>query len=117
MAEGCINARIIYDEIKERGYTGKDAILRDFMKPLRPQNRAKATEWYEALPGQQAQVDWGHFRVAYGGKQKRVYAFVMVLGYSRMMYVEFTEDEKLEPLMGCHVRAMQLRWCSSKLSI
>nr|WP_275051288.1 IS21 family transposase [Brevibacillus agri] len=107
MAEGCINARIIYDEIKERGYTGKDTILRDFMKPLRPQFRAKATERYETLPGQQAQVDWGHFRVAYGGKQKRVYAFVMVLGYSRMMYVEFTEDEKLETLMGCHVRAMQ----------
>ncbi|MGN7472440.1 IS21 family transposase [Brevibacillus sp. SAFN-007a] len=41
------------------------------------------------------------------GKQKRLYAFVMVLGYSRMMYVEFTEDEKLETLIGCHLRAWQ----------
>ncbi|WP_341464303.1 DDE-type integrase/transposase/recombinase [Brevibacillus borstelensis] len=31
----------------------------------------------------------------------------MVLGYSRMMYVEFTEDEKLETLIGCHLRAWQ----------
>lgn len=31
----------------------------------------------------------------------------MMLCYPRMMYVEFPEDEKLETLMGCHVRAME----------
>lgn len=107
MAEGCQNARIIFEEIKARGYTGKDTILRDFMKPLRPHFRSKATVRYETKPGQQAQVDWGHFRANVNGKQKRLYAFVMVLGYSRMMYVEFTEDEKLETLIGCHLRAWQ----------
>jgi transposase len=30
----------------------------------------------------------------------------MVLGYSRMLYVEYTEDEKVETLIGCHERAM-----------
>lgn len=35
------------------------------------------------------------------------YAFVMVPGYLRMMYGESTEDEKLEPLIGCHLRAWQ----------
>lgn len=31
----------------------------------------------------------------------------MVLGYSRKMYMEYTEDEKWDTLMGCHVRAVQ----------
>ncbi|MFC4304715.1 IS21 family transposase [Cohnella boryungensis] len=65
----------------------------------------KATERFETPPGEQAQVDWGHFRVDHDGRMKRLYAFVMVLGYSRAMYLEFTEDERLDTLMGCHTRA------------
>ena len=107
MEEGCLNAMVLYDEIKAMGYTGKTTILRNFMQPLRPTVVAKATERFETPPGKQAQVDWGHFSVDWNGKKKRLFAFVMVLGYSRTMYVEFTEDEKLQTLMGCHLRAMQ----------
>lgn len=82
-------------------------MLRYFMSPLRPTVISQATERYETPPGQQAQVDWGLFKVKWNGTYKRLYAFVMVLGYSRMMYVEFTENERLETLMGCHLRAMQ----------
>ncbi|MCI3920429.1 IS21 family transposase [Paenibacillus sp. TRM 82003] len=107
MDEGCLNATVLYDEIKAMGYTGKTTMLRLFMQPIRPTVTSKATERFETPPGQQAQVDWGHFSVDWEGRQKRLYAFVKVLGYSRAMYVEFTEDEKLETLMGCHLRAMQ----------
>ncbi|WP_156922472.1 IS21 family transposase [Cohnella thermotolerans] len=107
MSEGCLNARVILDEIKERGYTGSITILRLFMQPLRPSVQSKATERFETQPGQQAQVDWGHFRVEQDGGFKRLFAFVMVLGYSRAMYLEFTEDERLETLMGCHTRAFE----------
>jgi transposase len=75
------------------------------MRPHRPTVLAKASPRFETSPGEQAQVDWGSFTVDWNGRQKRLYAFVMVLGYSRMMYVEFTENERLETLMGCHVRA------------
>jgi transposase len=105
MAEGCLNAMVILDEIREKGYTGSSTILRLFMQPLRPAMQSKATERFETKPGQQAQVDWGHFKVRLEEGFKRLYAFVMVLGYSRTMYVEFTEDERLETLMGCHTRA------------
>jgi transposase len=107
MEEGCLNAVVIFDEIKAKGYAGKSTMLRYFMSPLRPMVISKATERYETPPGKQAQVDWGHFRVNWNGTLKRIYAFVMVLGYSRMMYVEFTENERLESLIGCHLRAMQ----------
>ncbi|MFC4766976.1 IS21 family transposase [Effusibacillus consociatus] len=107
MEEGCLNARVILEEIKAKGYTGGITTLRLFMKPLRPTVIDKATVRFETNPGYQAQVDWGRFTVDWHGKEKRIYAFVMVLGYSRMMYLEFTEDEKLDTLIGCHVRAFE----------
>ncbi|WP_052516629.1 IS21 family transposase [Paenibacillus popilliae] len=107
MAEGCLNARVILDEIREKGYTGSSTILRIFMQPLRPSIQSKATERFETAPGEQAQMDWGHFKVDDDGKLKRLYAFVMVLGFSRVMDVEFTEDERLDTLMGCHTRAFE----------
>ncbi|WAH36835.1 IS21 family transposase [Alicyclobacillus dauci] len=105
MSEGCVNATVIFDEISEMGYDGGITQLRVFMKPHRQAAEEKATTRFETLPGEQAQVDWGSFTVNWHGHKKRIYAFVMVLGYSRMMYLEFTENEKLETLMGCHVRA------------
>lgn len=107
MEEGCLNAAVLFDEIKAKGYPGQIRLLRSFMEPLRPAVLAKATERFETPPGKQAQVDWGHFKVEWNGEAKRLYAFVMVLGYSRTMYLEYTEDERLDTLMGCHVRAMQ----------
>lgn len=107
MEEGCLNAVVLFDEIKTQGYAGKTTMLRYFMSPLRPTVIAQATERYETPPGQQAQVDWGLFKVKWNGIYKRLYAFVMVLGFSRMLYVEFTENERLDTLMGCHLRAMQ----------
>ena len=94
MEEGCLNAVVILDEIRAAGYTGGITILRDFMRPLRPQVSSKATVRFETPPGRQAQVDWGEFRVDWNGKKKRLYAFVMVLGFSRSMFVEFTEDHR-----------------------
>ncbi|GAC42790.1 transposase and inactivated derivative [Paenibacillus popilliae ATCC 14706] len=71
MAEGCLNARVILVEIREKGYTGSSTILRIFMQPLRPSIQSKATERFETAPGEQAQVDWGHFKVDYDGKSLR----------------------------------------------
>lgn len=107
MQEGCTNAIVILEEIQEQGYTGGATTLRNFMRPYRGTLPERATERFETPPGRQAQVDWGHFKVEWQGKKKRLYAFIMVLCYSRMIYVEFTEDEKIDTLMGCHVRAMQ----------
>lgn len=107
MQEGCVNTVVLLEEIRQQGYQGGVTTLRNFMRPYRTNLPAKSTERFETPPGQQAQVDWGSFRVRWHAHEKRLYAFVMVLGYSRMMYLEFTEDEKLDTLMGCHVRAMQ----------
>ncbi|GKS09875.1 hypothetical protein YDYSY3_08750 [Paenibacillus chitinolyticus] len=78
---------VLFDEIKEQGYAGKTTMLRYFMSPLRPTVISQATERYVTPPGKQAQVVWGLFKTKWNNTYKRLYAFVMVLGYSRMLYV------------------------------
>jgi transposase len=43
MEEGCLNAAVLFDEIKVKGYPGQIRLLRTFMEPLRPALLAKAT--------------------------------------------------------------------------
>jgi hypothetical protein len=62
---------------------------------------------FETPPGEQAQCDWaeiGRFAQP-DGASVRVYAFVMVLGYSRYLYVEFTRSMSLATLIRCHQNA------------
>ena len=65
------------------------------------------TERFETRPGQQAQIDWGECgMVTVGGERKKLYVFVMVLGYSRMMYARFTPSSKLPVLLACLAPAL-----------
>lgn len=67
----------------------------------------RATVRFETLPGEQAQVDWAEcgYYLDETGERRKVYAFVMILGFSRMLYVEFTTSMQLPELIGCHERA------------
>jgi len=106
MNEGCVNSVVLYDEIVDLGYQGKMTILREFMKPYREKALVKASIRYETPPGKQAQVDWGEFYGQLPDKTfKKLYAFVMILGYSRNYYLEYTENSRFETLIGCHERA------------
>jgi transposase len=56
----------------------------------------------------QAQVDWKEFgRQTVDGKEQKLYAFVMVLGYSRKVFVHFTTSMKMEAFLACHSLAFQ----------
>ena len=68
---------------------------------------AKLTVRFETPPGRQAQADWaycGRFADV-DGKPIAVYAFVMVLGYSRQLFVRFTTSMRLGELIECHQEA------------
>ena len=45
--------------------------------------------------------------VAEDGRKGRVWAFVMVLGYSRAIYVEFVRPADVATFMRCHVNAFE----------
>jgi len=99
------NAHALFLELQEDGYTGGYSIVRDYVRPLRDALRGIATVRFETPPGRQAQVDWGTKQVVIGTRRVRLHIFVMTMGYSRVQYVEFTADEKLETLIRCHENA------------
>jgi hypothetical protein len=59
---GIFNCEVIYERIKEEGYTSGRTILRDYMKGNPDlQNRYPPHGCYETKPCQQAQVDWDEY--------------------------------------------------------
>lgn len=106
---GVKNVRKLFDEIKDQGYTGSYDSLNRF---LRPQLKKLITKPYkisrrvETNPGEQAQVDWGSFgKIIINGKEERLSAFVYVLSYSRMLFVQFTVKQNLQTFFECHKNA------------
>jgi transposase len=106
LADGVLNAHKLYGEIARRGYAGKETMVRAFVQPFREARRAKATVRFETEAGEQAQVDWGHFgTIEHRGRAQRLYAFVMTLGWSRAMYLEFSTSMESVWFLRCHVHA------------
>jgi transposase len=101
------SAQQIFQQLKERGYPGRYTILKAFVRQVRPQPRpAFLTLHFE--PGQCAQVDWGCAgSVPVGSTQRRLSFFIMVLAFSRKMYLEFTLAETLEHFLSCHQHAFE----------
>jgi transposase len=97
----------ILQRIREQGFTGRYSIVKDYVRKVRPaKSRAFLTLVF--APGECAQVDWGSYgSVNVGGTRRRLSFFVMVLCYSRLMYVEFTVCQTMEHFLGCHQNAFE----------
>jgi transposase len=97
----------LFQELKAQGYTGGYEMVKLAVRPLRAERDrlAAATLRFETAPGRQAQGDWGSTWAQIGGQRVRVQVFVMVLGYSRRLYVECTRDQTLGTLLTCHQHA------------
>ena len=99
------SAQQIYQRLREAGYPGGRTIVKDYVQRIRPQPPA-AFLTLSFAPGEAAQVDWGEWgSIAVGSTMRRLSFFVMVLCYSRRMYLEFTVSQKSEFFLQCHERA------------
>ena len=96
-----IPATVLLREIKALGYLGSHSQLRAYMHSLKPVGQVDPVVRFETAPGEQMQVDWVEFRK--GGNP--LYAFCATLGYSRMSFVAFVTDMKVETLIACHQHA------------
>ena len=97
----------VFQQIKTQGYLGGYTLLKSFVQQVRPV-RKPAFLALEFGPGECAQVDWGSFgSVAVGSTRRRLSFFVMVLCYSRLLYVEFTLAETMEQFLTCHRHALE----------
>jgi transposase len=111
--EGFLNednyrATWIFDRIRNMGYRGSYDTLKRHVRRVKERMSNLAYIRFETQPGHQAQVDWGDFKVQEPlGTSSTVYAFVMLLGYCRAMFVEFVDRCTLESFMDCHIHAFR----------
>lgn len=95
-------AAVLFLEIKKQGYTGSTTILRQYVSQVKQKRVMDLVERYETAPGHQAQLDWGECgRVIEDGASKKLYVFVMLLGFSRMLFIRFTTSTRQHVLFEC----------------
>ncbi|MFA6780514.1 MAG: IS21 family transposase [Paludibacteraceae bacterium] len=112
LEEESYSAAVIMERLAENnmnfdcGYT----TVKDYVRKKKGECENKATVRFETMPGLQGQVDWGFFEnytVETDGVVKKLYCFLMILGYSRMRYIEFVTDMTTDTLIRCHINAFR----------
>jgi transposase len=99
------SAQQIFQRLREEGYGGGITIVRDYVRLIRPPKLPVYLKLHFA-PGECAQIDWGSWgTVVVGNTCRRLSFFVIVLAYSRLMYVEFTVSQTMEHFLSCHEHA------------
>jgi transposase len=106
-----VPASRLYQMMKERGYTGRsEGHVRRIVAKLRP-NKSTEVEAYHrlrTLPGEQGQVDWGHFgKIVIGRAKRMLMAFVLVLSFSRYIFLRFFTNQTLPVFLRGHVEAFE----------
>ena len=98
-----VSAVVVLQKLRSQGYTGQITIVRNYLRKKRRKQRTRqAFIRFESEPGQQMQVDWGHFgSIDYEGDKRKLYALAVIESYSRRLYVAFTHSQKQETLHQC----------------
>ena len=103
-----LSAVRVMEEIRKKGYDGGYTILKEYCHDIRSDRSIPAVYRYETEPGKQSQVDFGEFgRIEHDGISRKLYAFSIILGYSRMKYAEFTTDISTENVIKMHIKAFE----------
>ncbi len=101
-----LRASRLYTMVRERGYPGAPDHFRALVAQLRPRPAAEAYLRLRTLPGEQAQADWAHFsKFTVGRAERPLMAFVMVLSYSRQLFLRFYLGAAMNYFIRGHVEA------------
>ena len=103
-----LRASRLWSMAKARGYTGSKSGFRAIVSRLRPRRAAEAYLRRAVLPGQEAQVDWAHFgKITIGRAIRDLWAFVLVLSYSRRRFLRFSVRAAMPSFLAGHVEAFR----------
>ncbi len=80
-----LSAQRLFDEVRAAGYAGGYSRVRDHVREVRPREVVEPAPRFETPPGHQGQVDFGTFTLPWG----RRHALLVVLGYSRLLWLRF----------------------------
>lgn len=91
---------------RSRGYPGGSSQFRARVAQLRPRKTPEAYLRLKTLPGEQGQIDWGSFGYLQIGRARRpLMAFVMVLSWSRRIFLRFYLNQRMDNFLRGHVAA------------
>jgi transposase len=92
-----LSAVRLLEECRAGGYAGGYSQLKAYVARIRPRPEPEPIVRFETAPGQQAQFDFAEIRFSWGKR----FALLVVLGYSRVLYVEFvTRQTALTVMLG-----------------
>jgi transposase len=81
-------------ELRAAGYTGGVTRLKSYLRTVRPPAPAPPLVRFETPPGHQAQIDFMRAALPWGIR----YGLVVVLGYSRLLWVRFYPRQDMRTL-------------------
>ena len=85
----------LFEELRSAGYPGSYTQLKEYVRRVRPHAPSEPVVRFETPPGYQGQVDFGTFQLPWG----RRYALLVVLGYSRLLWMRFYARQTLTTLI------------------
>lgn len=99
-----VNAPVVLKNIADKGFDGEITIVRKYLRTLKKSRQAFIR--FESMPGQQMQIDWGHFgSLVYGDSSRKLYALAVIESHSRKLYVNFTHSQNQSALHLSLVKA------------
>src|SRR5262249_45406120 len=102
LAAGVENCVVLLRELRAKGSTGSYTLLKAYVQPLRRRAPVQPTMRVETEAGEQAQVDFGAFRyTGADGQHHSLWAFLLVLSWSRALYLEFVRRADLPTFLRC----------------
>ncbi len=90
-----LSAVRLFEEIREAGYEGGYDQVKRHVREVRPRPPPEPVRRFETPPGHQGQVDFAEFKTPWGKR----HALVVVLGYSRLMWVRYYERQTMAVVM------------------
>lgn len=106
LSQQAYQATRIHELLLVQGFKGSYSTVRRYVESIKKDRDKVAYVRFETMPGQQAQVDFGDFQIECAdGSKLTVYCFIMVLGFSRKMYVEFIDRCTMANFLKCHQHA------------
>ena len=82
----------LLEEIRAAGYRGRYTQLKEYVRKVRPRPPEDPVVRFETPPGHQGQVDFADFQLPWGKR----YAFLVVLGYSRILWLRFFTRQTMQ---------------------
>ena len=115
--EECLRARYLETdltcvrlcgEIRAMNFADSVSAVRRFLQAVKKGGTSpKATVRFEMPPSKQVQVDWVEISYFLDEEsiKRKVYAFLIALSYSRILFVEFVTDVSTETLIAYYQKA------------